>query len=379
MRKTKILLLNTNLGYIGGAEVMLLSLAPYLNNTGKYYAIACSLTDGGYITDELKRIGVQTEIIGMKSKFDLIAIYRLCKLLKQERMSIVQTYLYHANIIGRLVAKIAGVPIILSGQRSTENWRKWYHSFLDRITISFVDLVISNSEAGRQLLIERDKIPAEKIIVIPNGIDLKRVRVKINEKAKKQELGLNPNHLIVGTLSRLEHEKGIDILLEAVKLVLAEKPEIHFLIAGGGKLKQPLMKMATALGVEKSVSILGERTDALELLKIFDIFVLSSRWEGMPMALLEAMAMGKPIVTPRVGEIEQMITDGVNGLLVPPAQPQKLAEGILKLLNNRLLADKLGNRAKKVAEEQFSFEAVARQFEEVCNELIARKIQAFEW
>jgi glycosyltransferase involved in cell wall biosynthesis len=189
----------------------------------------------------------------------------------------------------------------------------------------------------------------------------------------KEILGIPADHKVVGNVAHIRPEKGHDCLLRAAKIVLDSCPDVTFVIVGGEKMNgdiSRLEELATGLGIRKRVIFTGFRQNVFDIMHTFDLFVLSSLYEGLPMALLEAMSMGKPAVAPQVGGIPEVINDGLNGFLVQPKNPEALAERILQLLQDHVLYNKMSQNAAQVVRERFSIQEMVRRVEQVYSDVL---------
>ncbi|MBA7597473.1 D-inositol-3-phosphate glycosyltransferase [subsurface metagenome] len=360
--KVKILQLITSLN-IGGTEHYLLSLVQRLNKR-KYEVRVGYLKERGPLAEAIEREGI--------SLYPLSCPWRLFLFLRKERIQLLHTYLYRANIMGRIIGRIAGVPVIISSQRSTDDWRRWHHSVADRWTARFANKIIANSEVVRKRLIHREGISEEKITVIYSGIDLNKFRVNI--RVKREALGIKPRSTVMGTVARLHPAKGLTYLLKTLKQVKDTIPEATLLIMGDGPIKKKLEEETVSLGLKERVIFTGFRQDIPQLLSLLDVFVLPSLWEGLPSSLLEALAMGKPVVATDVGGVREIIQDRVHGLLVPPRDPGALAQAILWMLKNKKEAQEMAKRGKERVEKYFTVDRMIEETEKLYDELIQEKI-----
>lgn len=399
--KIKIFYLTTDTK-IGGTEQMLLALLSRLDKD-KYSPFICAIKFGGPLIEEARKIGVEGECLLKKvqsSKFKvqkliintitqffvfILISLRLAALLKKEKPDILHTFLFHANILGRIVGKLTGISVIISSQRSVDKWRKPWHSFLDRWTVKFCNLIISNSEAGRKVLIEREKIDPKKIITIHNGIDIDKfnqtVEGSINTHNKRREFGLEPCDIVIGIIANLREVKGHRFLFEALADICSDRVYsadnlqqtqslyIKLLVVGDGKLKEELINLAGKFGIKDNVIFSGFRDDISEILKIIDIFVLPSLWEGFPVSIMEAMASKKPVIASNVGGIPELVIDGETGILVFSKDVAALKNAILKLINNPQEAKIMGENSRRRIEEYFSLDKMVEETEKVYQNL----------
>lgn len=371
MAQINVLQLITGLD-IGGAEKLLLSTARRLNSN-KYRTIVCYLKGEGALSEDFEKSGIAVIALGMRHRLDFTAIIKLVRLIKKERIGLVQTHLIHAHIIGRIAAKLVGVPVIISTEHNLYNRGGKYLllNLINRITARFTDRMIAISEAVKDSIVESGRIRASRVSVIYNGIDTNEFK-RIN--GKREEFPINPAPSVVGMVARLEPQKGHRYFLKAASQVVKDIPGVKFLVVGDGPLKEKLRTQATKLGLSRDVIFAGSRRDVPQILGALDILVLPSLWEGLSNVILEAMAAGKPVVATEVGGIPEVVKDGETGLLVPPKDPDALARAIVKLLQNKELAKRMGRAGKKRVKEHFTIERTVAQTEKLYNSLIAQKL-----
>jgi glycosyltransferase involved in cell wall biosynthesis len=223
---------------------------------------------------------------------------------------------------------------------------------------------------------ETEGCPLEKIVIIPNGIATPSVPTTASAHGRAQALSVNADDKVVGTITRLVWKRGHEELLRAAALVARAEPAAKLLVVGDGPLRRSLEDQALSLGLNGGVRFLGAVPQAARLLPHFDVFVLSSVWEGMSNGLLEAMAAGRPVVATRVGGNPEVVVDGESGLLVPPKDPQALADAVLRLLRDRELAGRLGEAARRRVASEFTLEQMVQRLETLYDDLLARRRRA---
>ena len=221
-------------------------------------------------------------------------------------------------------------------------------------------------------MIKERKIDPEKFITIPYGVDLKKF-ADIKSSIKKTEIGLDNGDKVLGVVARFTKQKGHIYLIEAASQIVNKFPNTKFLFVGDGPLRKDLETKINELGLNSKFILLGFRNDVRELLQVFDIFVLPSLWEGLPNVLLEAMACGKPIVATAVDGTPEAVVDGNNGLIVPPKNPDKLADALMHLLQNEQEARKMGKRGRKRVENFYSIEKQMNNFQELYDFCLEQK------
>ena len=305
--KARIALLITDLD-AGGAERNLATLAAGLDRSRFDVAVA-SLMPPGRIGDELRAAGVDVTGLGMTSRFSAFGFARLSRWLKGTRPDLLHTWLFHANVLGRLAAR-RRVPRVVSSIRVAEP-RRW-HLWLERITAPLADCILVNSASLADYAAAHG-ISREKLRVIPNAVDLTRF-------GPRRVTAGPPVAVFIGRLTR---QKGVDVLLRAA----ARLPGVRFRIVGEGDARKALEKLARSLGLA-NVEFAGATGDVPGVLADATLLVLPSRWEGLPNVVLEAMAAGVPVVATNAVGTRDLIADWANGLLAPVDDDAALAECI---------------------------------------------------
>jgi glycosyltransferase involved in cell wall biosynthesis len=335
-RRIRIAYLITDLD-VGGAENNLVALALGLDRS-RYEVHVATLKPAGTLAERLRAAGIPVFDLRMRGKASVLAFVRLVRWLREVKPDILHTWLFHANFLGRLATLFARVPAVVSSIRVAEPRRS--HLFLDRITQRRADVMLVNSQSLRDYEVAHG-IEPERLHVIPNAVDVERFRIAHRAK-------LDTRVLIVLFIGRLDRQKGVGVLLEAAAELSKRRRDFRFVIAGDGPERAPLMMEAARLQLA-NVEFLGFRTDVPELLADADVFVLPSRWEGMPNVVLEAMAAGCPVVATRVTGTVDLVADGVNGLLVPPDDAPRLAGGIERLADDGTLREQLISNGRRTA------------------------------
>jgi len=253
--------------------------------------------------------------------------------------------------------------------------KKLIYVVLDRFSERFVDKFIVVSKSLEQALIQKHKIRPDKVVLIYNGIEVDEYKPNVEEfrsqeSEVRREFALARDVPVIGAIGRLVWQKGFEYLIEAVPDVLRTYPDARFLIVGDGLLRERLEALSEELRVRDNVIFAGFRSDIKEILCAVDLLVIPSLLEGFPMITLEAMAMAKPIVATNIDGITEQITDGVNGILVPPKDPPALAKAVLRVLNDKELARSMGLAARKKVEQEFSVEKMIAETEKVYLSLL---------
>lgn len=321
---------------IGGAERLALDEIAEFRRRGidvQVITLRPQRADESFAMDGLRTIP-------FRSLFDLPAWFRLVRFLRQHHFDTVLTHLWFANTIGRVAAKLAGVPRIFSFEHNVYDRVKTRRQFfIDRILQSWCTRVIAVSGAVRDSLTAHG-IHANKITVIPNGIDLERFHVSLSREGAEGEF----TFLFVG---RLVEQKGVDILLNA----LAQVARGRLRIAGGGVLRASLEQKAKDLGIESRVEFLGARSDIPHLLRQADCFVFPSRWEGYGLTLLEAAAAGLPIIASDLPAVRDIVDNGAEALLVAPEDAGALSKSMQTMMDDPALRARLAAAGRRKAIE----------------------------
>jgi len=332
----KIFYLITELD-IGGAEKALHRLVTNLDRTRFEPTVGC-LTGRGPMGEWFTQNGIEVVYFDMRSFWDLPAWLRLRKELERRKPDVLHTFLFHANIAGRLVGRGRAGRVISSVR--VEEPRRW-HLWGERLTRGRVDIVTCVSESTREYVHRTTRVPLDKLVAVPNGVTLDDYRLPADPPPP--EWNLPDGVPIIGIIGRLDRQKDPVLMLRAAAIVAREKPEALFVFAGKGPLAGHCQVEAEELGVARNCRWLGWAPQVRPLLGRMDLLALSSRWEGMPNALLEAMASRKPVVATQAGGSAELVLDGETGFLVPCDDPEAMADRILQLLGDPALRKRMGD------------------------------------
>jgi len=349
-----------------------------LFNKARYNLSVCCLKGKGTLSKELEEKGIKVEYLNMpKGPGFLIfldslrAIIKLTYLMKKKKVDIVHSYLFRANILSRIAAKLAGLPVVISSLQGIEVTRR-YPLLLEKLTSSLVDKFTAVSDAIRTFVVQKGHMDPDKIVTIHNGIDFVEANVAPTERG---EFGLDHGVPVVGVVGRLAKEKGHRYLLDAARIVINKYPQVQFLIVGDGPEREELVRFAFRLGLKDHVIFTGYRRDVLRILSVSDIFALATLWEGLSMVILEAMVMAKPVVTTNVVGNPELVVDGVTGFLVPPRDAEGLANRILALLQDENLRKRMGAAGRRRIEEKFTIEKMVSETERLYEELLVKRMR----
>lgn len=355
---------------IGGAERQLLSLAPFFD-TERFRTIVCTMEPDGPLTDTLRESGVDVRALNFRMRHFASGVRRLVKLLKQEKVDVLHMHMYHAAWYGRIAGLCAHVPVMITTDHGQELWKKPWDVAFERYMNKHTAMRIAVSRDVADILRTRERVPEEKLLVLLNGVDVERFRPnKAERDAVRSELGFVDDIVVVGTVARLVDPKALHILIKAVALARKAVPQMKLVLIGDGPLRGDLERCASEQGVSDIVTFAGMRSDIPAVLAAMDIFCLSSKSEGLPVSLLEAMAAERTIVSTRVGGIPEVLTDHREGLLVEPNDPDALADALQEVACNSELAAGLARKASEKVAAEYSNRAVVRKLEEIYGGLL---------
>ncbi len=374
--KKKIIYVITGTG-VGGAEKMLYHTIKGLD-PACYSVRLCSLKKKGVYANMLETEGVNVYSLDMKDEdtlsgwFDSLRVLMLLALyFLKEKPVIVHSFLFRANIIARIAAFLTGVPVVICSVR-VMGGEKPYSRFIERATAFMADHYVAVSEQVKAHVHRSTGIAERKISTIYNGIAVAKGDIRDHGELRSRN-GLNADDRLVMTAGRLHRQKGFDCLIQAMAVVHTACPRVKLLILGEGEEENNLKKLARSLELTDRIQFLGLRPDVDRLLHCIDLFVLPSRWEGLPNAVLEAMAAGKPVVATEVGGIPELVVRGVTGMIVPPQDVHALAEAIKALLSDEPRALSMGAAGRERVQRHFSIDAMIAKTEALYQELLQQK------
>lgn len=297
----------------------------------------CCLARIGEMEAELEKIDITPKTFRIKRIYGysgIMGIIGLTKYIKKERFAIVHTYLFLANLAGNIAAKLAGTPVIISGRRDTGAPCEghWYHNLAYKLAHSLANKVIPNSKTVAETVVTKESVPVDKIAVIQNGMDCAKLNTPC--RLNRKDIGLEQGDFVVNMTGNFSWVKNHNFLLDAAPEIIKNNNKIKFLLVGDGELRRGLQAKVKALGLEDNTIFLGKRTDVLDLLRISDIALNLSFTEGSSNSVLEAMALGKPVVATDISANKELFPDELKKYLVPLGNKQALVEAILKLFAN---------------------------------------------
>jgi glycosyltransferase involved in cell wall biosynthesis len=364
--RVKVLCLITELN-VGGAERALARLLAGLDRARFEPVVACLYGSSSPVAESIRALGCPVIDLGMTRKWRVDALWRFYRLLRDERPDILHTWLFHANLVGRIVGRLAKVPVVICSERTMGMESCWRY-LLNRLTLFLADRVVCVSERVAVFCAHRIGLAPEKAVVIPNGVDYPEPARLPEREAARRKLGLPTDGVWVGTVARFDPVKRLDVLLAA----LVALDDVRAVIVGYGPEEPRLKEMAKDLGLSDRVWFVGYRQDVWPWLAACDVFALSSDWEGMSNAVLEAMGAGLPVVATAVGGTPDVVVDGVTGLLVPRGDSGALAAALARLVREDGLRCRLGAAGQERAWSSFSAQQMIERTHALYTELVAR-------
>ncbi len=372
----KIRVLSLQSGAIlGGSELMNFSIIRRMNRN-QFDITICFLDEEGPVSEFYKNEGFLVYHLNYHKRSLFWVIWDLLRFLKIGKFDIVHIYGLRANLLGRVLGRMVGCRTIVTSQHSIDSWRNKWHVWLDRITSRWVSLYISNTYAAAERLSSVECIPRNKIRVIQNGLDSTPFE-SVSPGQVRSSLGIDSGKLVLVCVANMRVAKGHEVLLDAVHLLNREGLSFYLWLVGDGVLRKAIEAKVEELGLLQITWFLGQRTDIPEVLADSDIFVLASYWEGMPGAIMEAMASRLPVVATRVGGIPELVIDGETGFLVPPNNRKALAIALGRLMRDTRLRYQMGQAGYQRIIKYFRLEDKVREQEELYVQLFtsAKKIQ----
>ncbi len=312
---------------------------------------------------------------------DVKAIFQLARLMRKNRYHIVHTHTAKAGILGRFASALCATPVVVhtlhgsTFHRCMHPMTAMVYRFLERVAGHVTNQFVAVGENVRDIYIQSGVGEAERYVTIRSGFELQRFQMDVRRMALKRrqlcdELGIDEDFFIIGSASRLEPRKGQNYLLQAAKTLLQKHEDIIFLIAGDGPSAKELRLTAQSLAIEDRVLFLGHRHDIEDVMAAMDVFVLSSLWEGLPQVLVQAAALGKPIVTFDIEGAREIVHAGENGFIVPRGDVHALTQAIDYLINDRPKAAQMGEYGKKFVTFEYDKEVMVRRITALYQDLI---------
>jgi len=342
----------------------------------KKYDIKVICQNQGELTEVLKRHGIQFIILPELRReinlyYDLKALFKLYSILKDFGFDIVHTHSSKPGILGRWAAKLTGIPGIVHTVQgfafhefSTRGSVSLY-KFIERITGLITSKLIIVNNTDYKFAMNNNLVKKSNIAKVCNGVDCSEFNGEIDVKTKKRSLNIPNSCKVVGSIGRLWKQKAPKNFIKAMPIVLEKCPDTMFLLVGDGPLKDELIELVKKLNIQEKVLFMGWRKDINEILKVFDIFVQTSLWEGLSLSIMEAMAAGKPVVASNIKGNNELIEHGKNGFLVNPDNEMDVANRIIDVLNKKSIAKNFGLVGKERVEKFYNIKTNVEKIENI--------------
>ncbi len=364
---------------IGGAQEVVRTLVDYLV-AGDCVPIVCTFQDGP-LRQDIEKLGIKVEVLPPRRYsivafplfiWDMIRIWQsLARLVKKYDIDVVQTHLLRSlDFLILILRYTTRLRVVLWTFHSANfaldraelpkyKWllkpKRYAHHLLYRLASRMVSGFIAVSDEVKEAMVKVIGPIQDRITVICNGVDIKRYRQPVDKARMKSQLGLDTTTRLIAVVATLKKPKGHHYMVEAMATIVPQHPDVHALFIGDGELREELQAQVARLNLGQHIHFLGNRNDVSDLLAASELFVLPSLWEGLSMALLEAMAAGKPIVATAVSGTTQVMVPGETGLIVPPGDSQALASAIIHILSDPAQeAQFMGQTARRYVEIHYS-------------------------
>ncbi|MBU0600216.1 glycosyltransferase [bacterium] len=326
----------------------------------------------------LKNLGVDVYPNLLKQKYNIFVILKLYKIIKKYQSQILFLFTDNRDAIfyGIIAAKMAGVPVIIGASHCIGLWGgKSSISKYSKIMLPFIDKIIAVSNTHKDYLNQQEGIDRDKLEVIYNGVDINLYFPKEKDLNLIREIGFDPSSPILGVVAGLRPEKGIDVFLQAAKLILNKYPEVQFLIAGDGIQRKALEELAKALNISERFKFLGYRADIYDLMPLLDIYISPSPPAGdnFSVVVLEAMACGIPVIATDVGSRKEQVIENQTGFLINPYDSEIIAEKVDFLLKHKEVALEMGKKGRDLVVKNFTYHQMVNQTQNLFQELLKLK------
>ena len=375
--KKKIKILHLTKGTeLYGAQRVILNLAENINSEN-FEALIATLVNNrhgqGTFVEEIENRGEKAITIKCRKRIDIPALQALITILKNQHIDILHCHELKSRLYGLIAARARNIPVVTTHHNWTgANRLVKIFECLDALYIRFFDRIIAVSEELKLSML-KFKIPAKRITVILNGINLKEFQGDQKDiTSLRKKIGIKVGEKIIGNVGRLSVEKGHKLFLTTAELIKKEYPAIQFVIVGNGPLEGELKILVDKLGLKENVFFTGFCQDVQQIYSIMDIYLSTSVVEGTPMAMMEAMAMGVPVVATKVGGVSGLLQQNQGGILLDNNEPEKIADSVIDLLKNPDKLARLAANAQKNIEENHSALQMVRQYENIYMNIIKK-------
>ena len=376
-RRVRVLQLTSSLGFYG-AEQVIMTLITALDRESFDVSVATlekKRVSSTVIVSAAKAAGIDAVALPCRGWLDWNAIQGLKSLIEEENIEILHCHEPKSRLYGAIVSRMTGIPIVATHHLWTgQNLRTRLVESIDAAVLHGCDKVIAVSSSVAESM-RRVFVSSRQIEVILNGIDLSSFRDELQTDELRASLGIPPEMPVIGAVGRLDIQKAHERLIEAAKKITDAGQDAFYIIAGEGVERPRLESLIRELGLSAKVLLPGYQSDIRPYLAMMDVFVLPSRREGTPMALLEAMAMRKPVVATAVGGVPDVLTDGIDGIMLPE-NGAGLGDALLRLLRDPAFARQMARAGRRRVETEFSSSRMAGRYEDIYRRCLVSRGQA---
>ncbi len=381
MPKINILhLVTTRIDQLYGGDSIILSISRKINKEKFNSMIVCLLKScqkgrTPLLIKEVQPDKIKTQIIFLNSHLDLSGAWKIKNIIKENSIDIIHCHDYQSNIFAYFCSLICRIKVIATVHgwggfvKTKRNRKENMHEVIDRWVRKKFDKVVVVSDGLKNRMLDQGYC-LDKLKLIYNGIDEPKIKIFASNQIR-EKFKIDRNAKIVCSVGRLSAEKGMDFFLKVASLVIKNIPETFFVISGDGPQRRDLYIYAQELGIKDKICFTGYVKNIYEILEQIDIFVQSSLWEGFGLALIEAMAMAKAVVTTDVGIAPEIIKSGTNGVMVKSGEETQMAEAIEKLIRNDNQIRQMGESARRLILERFTIDKMASDYAQVYEEIIS--------
>jgi glycosyltransferase involved in cell wall biosynthesis len=356
----------------GGAEKTLYTLATLLDPKQFQVAGVVSLKPKGVFAEKLEAMGHKVHTLHLKERPEFHHLKELAEIIRSAKPDVVHAVMYQAIQLCRALKMLGYVQFpLISAPRVHYRSRGGFSLWIDRLLKPHDNILVTESEASRRYMLEELGYEEPKVTTIYNGVDIASWPISRTDRARiRAKLKLEPQDVLLGAVGRLDYQKGHSFLIEAVAKLRATQP-VKLVLVGDGPLRRELENLARTLRIEEACLFAGEVQDIPAWLSAFDVFALPSLWEGLPNALLEAMAMGLAVVATKVDGVPELVRHDANGLLCEPKDTQTLFVALQDLVLDPELRQRLGAEAKRAIKEKFRLMDMIANYEKLYSRVAA--------
>jgi glycosyltransferase involved in cell wall biosynthesis len=362
---------------IGGTRTHMELLLQHIDRSRFAVTLVCSTRRDPQFAEALRRYqdeGIAVRIIEMVRRIhpirDMVSLWRLYDCFRQCAFDIVHTHSSKAGILGRIAARLAGIPTILhtphafAFQDESNPFASGLYLLAERAARQWTTAFICVSDGERSIAIRKKIAAAANALVIHNSVDMERADCSSRRLAQARAVACcSEAEIVVGTVANLRPQKGLHHFINAAGRVLSQRQDVKFIIVGSGSLHQQLNELIASSKLQERIKIISGETDVWPYYALIDVFALTSMWEGLPYVILEAMAMGKPVVATDISGCRDVVIDGETGLLVPPRDEEATARAILTLLENPSMRQRMGALGRQVIEQKYRIQQKIKELE----------------